>query len=107
MAIKRYNIYVIELDKEVLTKKRFMKANPDYVDGKRCFYVGMTSHAPEKRFEQHKAGIKSNSYARRFGLKLRPRHYAVHNPMTYDDAVEMEKEKARRLRKRGYAVWQN
>ena len=42
-----------------------------------------------------------------FGKYLKPRHYKRFNPMTYYDALAMEKELARRLRKRGYAVWQN
>ena len=45
-----HNIYVIELDKEVLSKKKFREANPDYEEGKPCVYVGMTNKTPEERF---------------------------------------------------------
>jgi len=102
----RYNIYVIELDKAVLKKKKFLEANPQYEGKKPCVYVGMTSRTPEERFDQHKRGYKSSKYAKKYGIRLRPRLFANHNPMTYGDACDMEKEKARRLRKRGYAVWQ-
>jgi hypothetical protein len=42
----------------------------------------------------------------RYNDGLRPRLYAYHNPMTNEEAKTMEVEKARRLRNRGYAVWQ-
>jgi hypothetical protein len=42
-----------------------------------------------------------------FGVALVPRLYARFNPMTYEQAKAMEVELARRLRNRGYAVWQN
>ena len=53
-----HNIYVIELDKEVLEKKKFRDANPDYKEGKPCVYVGMTSKTPEERFQLHKEGYR-------------------------------------------------
>ena len=46
-----HNIYVIELDKEVLKKKKFREANPDYVNGSPCVYVEMKSKSPEERLE--------------------------------------------------------
>ena len=103
----RFNVYVIELDRAVLSDRKFQKANPDYKQGRPCVYVGMTSQSPEQRFEQHKNGVKAARFAKKYGIRLKPRQYAHHNPMTYEDACEMEVEKARRLRKRGYGVWQN
>ena len=102
-----HNIYVIELDKQVLDKKKFREANPDYVGGSPCVYVGMTSKAPEERFEQHKSGYKSSRIVKQFGIRLKPRQYQSLNPMSRDEAAEMEFEKARRLRKKGWGVWVN
>lgn len=102
----RYNIYVIELDRAVLKEKKFLKANPQYDEKKPCVYVGMTARTPEERFEQHKSGYRSAKYAKKYGIRLEPRLFACHNPMTREDACDMEKGKARRLTKRGYAVWQ-
>ena len=102
-----HNIYVIELDKEVLKKKKFREANPDYVDSSPCVYVGMTSKSPEERFTQHKEGYKAARIVKQFGIGLKPRHYESHNPMSRDEASEMEFEKARRLRKKGWGVWVN
>ena len=104
---RRYNIYVIELEKGVLNEKKFRQANPGYIDGKPCVYVGMTVRTPEERFAQHKRGYKAAKFVRKYGLYLKPRLYRKFNPMTYDEAKFMEVEKARRLRKRGYGVWQN
>ena len=102
-----HNIYVIELDEQVLEKKKFREANPDYVENSPCVYVGMTSKTPEERFEQHKSGYKSSRIVKQFGLRLKPRQYQSLNPMSRDEAAEMEFEKARRLRKKGWGVWVN
>lgn len=106
-AAKRFSVYVIELDEQVLESKKFREANPDRAEGKGCLYVGMTALSPEARFAQHKTGVKSGKFVRQYGRWLRKRLYQAHNPMTYDDAKRMEAELARRLRKRGYAVWWN
>ena len=102
-----HNIYVIELDKQVLEKRKFRKANPDYVENSPCVYVGMTSKRPEERFEQHKSGYRSSRIVKQFGIRLKPRQYQSLNPMCRDEAAEMEFEKARRLRKKGWGVWVN
>ena len=101
-----YHVYVIELSKDVLYENRFRKANPDYVVGKPCVYVGMTGLDPDLRFDKHKAGIQSNRFAREYGLRLLPQLYAVYNPMPYDGARDMEVELAIGLRDEGYGVWQ-
>ena len=101
-----YHVYVIELSKDVLYERRFKKANPGYITGKPCLYVGMTGLDPDVRFDKHKAGIQSNRYVRDFGLRLLPALYAVYNPMPYDGAREMEVELAIGLREAGYGVWQ-
>ena len=67
-----YHVYVIELSPDVLLLARFRKCNPNYVDGKPCVYVGMTGLDPDVRFDKHMAGIQSNSYVRRYGLRLLP-----------------------------------
>ena len=91
----------------VLEKKKFRDANPDYEEGKPCVYVGMTSKTPEERFQQHKEGYRASRIVKKFGVRLKPRQYESHNPMSRDEASEMEFEKARRLRKKGWGVWVN
>ncbi len=58
-----YRVYVIELSSDVLDEGRFRKANPGYITGKPCLYVGMTGLDPDVRFDKHKAGIQSNRFA--------------------------------------------
>ena len=101
-----YHVYVIELSKDVLFEPRFKKANPDYITGKPCVYVGMTGLDPDTRFDKHKAGIQSNRYVQQFGLRLLPNLYEVYNPMPYDGARDMKVELAISLREAGFGVWQ-
>ena len=101
------NVYVIELDSAVRNVRKFADANPGARLDKPCLYVGSTGLDPEERFAQHLAGYKAARFVKQFGVRLRPRYYAPYNPMTDDDARECEVELARRLRKRGFAVWQN
>ena len=106
MGRRHYSVYVIELSKDVLGQARFRKANPGYAAGKPCVYVGMTGLDPDERFDKHMAGIRSNRFVRRYGLRLMPELYAVFNPMPYDAARDMEVELAISLRAKGYGVWQ-
>jgi hypothetical protein len=101
-----YHVYVVELSEDVLEEGRFRKANPDYITGRPCVYVGMTGLDPDVRFDKHKAGIQSNRYVQKFGLRLLPGLYEVYNPMPYDAARDMEVELAIDLREAGYGVWQ-
>jgi hypothetical protein len=101
-----YHVYVVELSKDVLYESRFMRANPDYVTGKPCVYIGMTGLDPDVRFDKHKAGIQANRYVQRFGLRLLPDLYEMYNPMPYDAARDMEVELAIDMRELGCGVWQ-
>lgn len=103
---KRFMVYVIALDLGVLSSKKFREDNPNYREGSPCYYVGMTSSAPEVRYEQHKSGYKACRYARDFGIELMPARFAQCNPKTYDDALRHERKVAKRLKAKGYGVWQ-
>lgn len=103
---KHHNVYVVELSKDVLYEGKFKKCNPDYIIGKPCVYVGMTGLDPDVRFDKHKAGIQSNRYVKEYGLRLLPDLYEAFNPMTYDNARDMEVEVGIDLREAGFGVWQ-
>ena len=106
--MSKYFVYVIELDEEVAEYQKFRTKNPFYIKGNGCLYIGQSTRKPELRFEQHKEGYKSNSYAKKFGLKLRPDIYDKYNPIpTRIDALEIEKMLGKRLRKKGVGVWFN
>jgi predicted GIY-YIG superfamily endonuclease len=103
---KHYNVYVIELSKDVLYEGKFKKRNPDYLVGKPCVYVGLTGLDPDVRFDKHKAGIQANRYVTDYGLRLWLDLYEAYNPMTYADAVDREIELGISLREAGFGVWQ-
>ena len=103
---KHYHVYVIELSKDVLLEAGFKKANPGYIDGKPCVYVGMTGLDPDVRFDKHKAGIQANRYAQKYGLRLLPDLYEAWNPMSYDAARDKEVDLGIDLREAGFGVWQ-
>ena len=70
--------------------------------------MGQSAKKPEIRFKQHKEGYKSNTYARRFGIKLAPEFYEKYNPIpTRKDAEELEEYVALKLRKERFGVWFN
>jgi predicted GIY-YIG superfamily endonuclease len=74
-------------------------------DGKAGYYVGMTGLTPEERFANHKAGIKASSVVKRFGERLVPKLYEHLEPMSYADALAMEKQLFEELKARGYRVF--
>ena len=106
--MKKYYVYVIELNEEVRAHKRFRERNPFYIKGNGCMYVGQSSRKPKLRFDQHKEGYKSNKYAKVYGERLRPDLYEKYNPIpTRRDAEEIEKMLGEALRKKGLGVWYN
>lgn len=101
-----HHVYVIELHPDVLLEAKFRRCNSGYVAGKPCVYVGMTGLDPDVRFDKHKAGIQSNTFVRKYGLRLLPDLYEGFNPMSYRDAQVREVEVGIDLRSAGFGVWQ-
>ena len=103
-----YNVYVIELDKAVLSSRKFREKNPSLKPRLACYYVGQTMHDPEMRFEQHKTGYKANRFVKKYGLRLVPRKFRKFNPIAKrTDAECIEQWLAEKLRKKGHGVWSN
>ena len=101
-----HSVYVIQLHPDVLQESKFRKCNPGYREGKPCVYVGMTGLDPDLRFDKHKAGIQSNAYVLKYGLRLLPDLYEGFNPMDYAAAQQMEVNIGIDLRSAGFGVWQ-
>jgi predicted GIY-YIG superfamily endonuclease len=74
-------------------------------DGRAGYYVGMTGLTPERRFANHKHGVKAARIVQRCGERLVPKLYAHLNPMPYTEAVAMERQLAEELRERGFVVF--
>ena len=68
-------------------------------------YAVMRGLAPEKRYANHKAGIKAAAIVRRYGERLLPELYQHLAPMSYQDALAMEKELFEELKAKGYQVF--
>ena len=100
------NLYVITLDPEVLWDREFRQANPGYIQGMPCVYVGLTIHEPGDRFEQHRAGYRSSRYPRKYGIELAQELIEGFDGEGLSDA-DQEAALAEWLRRQGCAVWQN
>ena len=100
-------VYVIELDREVVTERRFVRENPRRDPTKPCLYVGSTCLTPEERFRAHMRGHKANPFVYRYGVRLRPDLYQHYPDLTRDEAELSERELALTLRRQGYGVWYN
>ncbi len=107
MTRRTKNLYVIRLDDDVLEKRKFREANPHYVEGMPCYYVGVTSLDPEKRFLQHKNGYKACRYVRDYGEFLQWEEFAHLNPVPAAQGERLERQLAESLRNKGCAVWQH
>jgi len=99
-----HNVYVVLLDPAAVRRRAVRAANPGRDSTKPCVYVGMTGLVPEKRFANHKQGIKAAPVVKRYGLRLLPELYAHLNPMPYEAAAQMEQDLAEDLRRAGYTV---
>ena len=103
---RKRNLYIITLHPDVLDRDEFRQANPGYVEGMPCVYVGLTIHMPGDRYEQHKAGYRSSKYPRLYGIEL-----AMELMEGFDaeglKGTQREVALADWLRDQGFAVWQN
>ena len=108
MTEYRYRVYIIDLNKDVLQSRKFRDRNPDYIEGKPCVYVGSTGKPVEERFNQHKEGYKANSFAKRYGKRLRYNDMRGIPPQDSSDSIEKkEHEVAVELQAKGWGVWWN
>ena len=106
----KYYVYVIDLDKSIVVKEKdFREANPQYVDGKPCVYVGQSYLKPNERFNKHKSGHKAGrKYVTKYGRWVKKKNIPDKNPHSNrTSAKKREKEVAEILKKRGWAVWWN
>ncbi|WP_235298939.1 hypothetical protein [Portibacter marinus] len=110
-----YSVYVVELSRKVWTENRkFREANPQFNGVVECLYVGMTSLTPEQRFKKHKTNARSlkghkiaSNLVLKYGLYLRPSLYRHLNPMNKTQAMDMEVQLSKILKRQRYAVWYN
>jgi hypothetical protein len=64
-------------------------------------YVGQTSRDPDWRFDQHKAGYKSSSAVKRYGVCLLPELSTHLNPLRQWESLDLEAALAQAFRAAG------
>jgi hypothetical protein len=130
----RVHVYVAELDPRIYEEKPwFADANPDWNRSKPCVYVGMTSHHPLCRMEQHKHCIPNEWPSRTYRCfctlheeefpsctkftkastkvhsymtgRLKPKLHKRWNPVHSKLGKVAEETLGEHLRSKGYAVW--
>ena len=99
-------IYVLELSPAAASDPLFAAANPGYVSGMPCCYVGSSSQTAEQRFHDHIVGHNASRLAHQYAVKLRFDLMPEQKPMPRARALREEKRLARFLRSRGFGVWQ-
>jgi len=100
-------IYVLELSPEAAADPDFLSANPQYVEGMDCVYVGSSSQTAEQRLKDHLIGHNASRIAHHYALKLRYDLMPDQKPIPKECALKQEKRLARSLRSKGFAVWQH
>lgn len=99
-----HHVYVVLLDPKACEERALQLANPTRDPNKPCVYVGMSGLSPADRFVRHKQGIQSAKWVKRYGIRLLPELYAHFNPMSFEAAVELERDLAEDLRAQGFTV---
>mgnify|MGYP002847698372 FL=1 len=114
----RYIVYVLHLKKSIMNHAKFKKANPQYIEGKPCVYVGYTGKTLEQRIKEHREDLMNkkgtftlsdkNGFVKKYYLYAAKRSFG--NKEFYNninEAENAEKATAEKLRKKGYGVWSN
>jgi hypothetical protein len=88
--------------------KRLRKCGPRHHERLFWLYVGVSSKPAHERYEQHLAGTKAcKKRVTRFGRHLRPELYQGLPAVPWDNAEQLERDHAERLRDAGYCVYTN
>ena len=116
-----HKVYAFYLTNDVLNKRKFKEANPNYIEGKPCVYVGMTGKLIEERYDEH-TNPENNNYTKgskwmkMFGVRNLSNALAIElfehpnisrENLTFGEALQNEKLYAEWLRSKGYGVWWN
>jgi hypothetical protein len=96
-----YVVYVIELDRTACSDRRAKCGGC----GRTPVYVGQTALSPEERFEQHRAGVRSSQWVRKYGKWIRRRLAPRLEFATQPEALLAEAATGRRLAAKGFCVY--
>lgn len=99
-------LYVLELSPLVFENRDFVMANTRCGENAECLYVGSTSQSVGDRLRDHRQGYNASKIAGKHVVKIRYDLMPPQMPMHRMLALARERELARSLRSKGYAVWQ-
>jgi hypothetical protein len=114
-----HKVYAFYLNNEVINKSKFREANPNYVSGMPCVYVGMTGKEISDRYmehtnPQHPFYSKGSSWMKKYGVRSFKEALAIdilshpvlsRENLTFGEALQAEKLYGEWLRSQGYGVW--
>ena len=107
-----YSVYAITLKLEIVKTKRFKERNPQYIEGKACYYVGYTSKDPKVRSEQHRLKIRGkngnrlwSTIANKYHNGLTKKGHKYGKVKTKEEGMANELKLAEELRAKGFGVW--
>jgi hypothetical protein len=66
---KTNRVYAIQLNDEIKENESFLQHNPNIDINKPAFYIGQTSKNRKERYDEHKKGVRSNRFAKNFGIE--------------------------------------
>ena len=102
--MQKVHIFAIRLDAEVLHKPTFRAANPGYVPGQPCYYVGSSPHEPERAFHECKVGEDRSPWVSEHGLYVAKNRCFVAEVSNREQREQAEKAHAEELRALGCGI---
>ena len=117
--LANHKVYAFYISDGVLDKPKFKEANPKYIMGKPCIYVGMTGKSIQDRYDEHtnpqnENYKKGSKWMKKYGVRnfsdalalevLNHPNISKEN-LTFGEALQNEKLYGEWLRVQGYGVW--
>lgn len=98
------SVYVIRLLPEVRDTKKMLESNSSETEPKEFLYVGMTNLSIDQRVKNHLSGYKSCKLVKKYFREVWRERCETN--LSYERAIERERELAEELRREGYWVYQ-
>jgi predicted GIY-YIG superfamily endonuclease len=93
-------VYVIDLRRGACVQVKCEQAGSH-----RPIYVGQTAKTAEERFAQHKAGIRSSRWVRKYGVRVNAALGLASEFLKVAESEAAERRLAKKLRRMGYCVY--
>jgi len=114
---KNNRVYAIQLNDEIKENQSFLQHNPNIDMNKPAFYIGQTSKNRDVRYREHKDGVRSNRFAKNFGIEpyetadktyeLAEQFNVLVDDLRHYQALYYELKLTLRLQENGYGAYSN